>query len=107
MILFYFCSSVGVSKLKKDYTHLLSFLTDTSNGLHPSTHALIPHLGVCHDAVVGLGVLASESVEFSTSETSGEVRTCQDHYLQKIGCFLDIVEKVAWLDHRDWNQLKI
>ena len=100
-------SSVGVLQLKKDYTQLLSFLTDPSNGLHTCTHSMIPLLGVSRDINAGLDLLTRESdVSENTAAATNEMKGCQDHYLLKIGHCVDIIEKVAWLNHRDWNNLR-
>lgn len=101
-------SSVGVLQLRKDYSQLLSFLTDPANGLHSCTHSLIPLLGVACDIEAGLELLTQESglSENTATAPNNEVKGCQDHYLLKIGYHVDIIEKVAWFDHRDWNKLK-
>ncbi|XP_011402474.2 PREDICTED: uncharacterized protein LOC105311928 [Amphimedon queenslandica] len=103
----YKLSSVGVLQLRKDYTELLSLLTEPANGLHSITHSLIALLGVACDIKAGLDLLTQESSPSeNTATATSEVKGCQDHYLLRIGRSVDIIEKVAWLNHRDWNNLK-
>ena len=83
----------------------MTFLTNRSNGLHQSTQAMIPLLGICCDIETGLSILCREEDPVSIDSNEMEGNGCQDLYLLKLTSKLDILQQVAWLDHNQWKKL--